>query len=47
MEGQDTIDGAAHAPEKPKPESITPQGVRRLAKSPHSEEERNACLETK
>ena len=24
MEGQHTIDGAAHAPEKPKPESVTP-----------------------
>jgi phage recombination protein Bet len=24
MEGQPTIDGAAHAPEKPKPESVTP-----------------------
>jgi hypothetical protein len=24
MEGQQTIDGAAHAPEKPKPESVTP-----------------------
>jgi hypothetical protein len=24
MEGQHAIDGAAHAPEKPKPESVTP-----------------------
>ena len=24
MEGQHTIDGAAHAPEKPKPEHVTP-----------------------
>jgi hypothetical protein len=24
MEGQHTIDGAAHAPEKPKPERVTP-----------------------
>ena len=24
MEGQHTLDGAAHAPEKPKPESVTP-----------------------